>query len=232
MGRPDDGHANLVIALFSEITELIDKVRNVDEAIESMVWKLERLRAERSALKKGFLRALNKCKRVYASGLFEVLSESIGEKIAFANDRHLRESESLLWASKQMTSMRVKIADGENAVKRENVISERDEALSSIRKRKPVSKVRRRLNRTKGYLKGNKGVSRCERDIDLRLDRIDDDRTVNGLRTVYYPVWSENDPKKLTIRSSDEREDDIVFLNVYDPGYYPNPFANYVRRCA
>lgn len=230
MGHPNDGHVNLVISSFNNLGNFIDKVKDLDETIVKVMWELKRLRKQRSDLRTKILSMLRKCKRVYVPQLFVTFSKGVEDKIELMDDCCFNESASLRWTLKQIASLRVDVGCE---------IDER--VIMATKKRNVRSKTACTANggsnSKANYKEKWKTASRYKRSINQRLNdknvinvnKIKDDRNGSADAT-YYPMWCKDDPTKLIIRSSDKNEHDKMYSNLYNPGYYPNPFANYIER--
>lgn len=46
----------------------------------------------------------------------------------------------------------------------------------------------------------------------------------------YFPVWNEERPNEIEVRSRGETND-VRRIKVYCPKYFPNPLTQYVRSC-
>lgn len=202
MGRPAEGYENFVIMSFNKLRDNIVEIGNLDDTIENAIWKLKQLRSKRSELRVGILKELKKCKRVYVPELFKAFNDSVERVVKLMCSDFPIRSTSLVWIMKQVLVLREKTTS--------------KKAIATMAKSKEIG-------RGKGRIKANYGsnVRLIRKEEVDKADRDDEFKC--------YPVWHKDSPETIEIRSS-ENETENFALKVYDPGYYPNPFADFMEK--
>lgn len=236
---------NMIVAAFEELRSELLKLREVDEEIDRLTSKLRRLKEERMKDRSKLVKTIRRQERCFDLVLRGIFHESILKLLKKVNIDAFRVSTSLKWVMERVKEMahmsrewKVGSCEDENGdgkrrrfddIRKER--PERQKAIgdkSALNGRGVVDRTTGDENALNKIMKGG-GKEKCISE-DSEEKRCIPMFGPNKERMKFFPVWRRENPSRIEIRN-DGGEETKTF-EIYDPGYYPNPLSEFLRKCA
>lgn len=202
MAQPSDNEENHVMKGFDYLKNECHDLYALDEKLLDLIYKIRKLREDRLIRRKDFVKKIKANNRNYGSTLFDLFRAGLIEIISDLNDSYFVRSMTLDWLKGKMIAIKTRGVNGHNE--------------DSSRKRK-IPRKANVFSGIYGYrnnLKRAKKVGKFEGGV----------KEIAAVHNV--PIWEKSTPDVIKISNGTE----VNVVNVYDPGYYPNPFSDFMEN--
>lgn len=199
MSGKAEENENVILSMFDVVTGSVKALYDVDTQMRDLLYDLKVLRTDRLKKKNVLIKILGKCQRSYPDEIFARFQKSVTDVIFVFNDSYFVASKSLLELHKEIAS---KFDDSRNGLKRPLARASRGDGSASASVQDCTLKAVKRV---------------CVQPVVGYLNR---DQPA-------FPIWDKTEPSIVKIFSNDHEGGRDV--KVYDPGYFPNPFSDFMR---
>lgn len=206
MGRISEGHENFVADDMSKSLDYLNEAFTIEREIAIIEKKLKDLKGSLLAKKRDSSKLYNKSKRNFPREMFDKYADVMREgQIIISN-----------LAKVNVPKHRPLIA-----VTNSNVVDRKidETSIEPIARRMRWSRRRKELQRKENWNLILKSAKAEVHSLESKIVKENE---------VILPVWNKNEPDKITIFTPNERSKEI--FQVYNPGYSPNPFEDFMLK--
>lgn len=208
MGRPSEGFVNFAANDMLSSLSYLNEAHEIENEIEDKKSELRALREKFARKKRDISKLFKRSERNFPSDMFEFYRNVMAQAQIHICD-----------AAKLTCPKHKPVLDSENFLDKGKTTAvyrrrTRKYASSEISK---ICMKRSKLDDLEPWREGLASAG-C-----LKVDE-----TVDEADVEVYPLWSRDRPGEIVISAKNSTKVEVV--KVYDPGYSPNPFEQYMRK--